>query len=267
MHRLHHLSIGCLLALAARPAPSMAQSDSRLWAPAVVADSFFRATRDARWRDAARFMDLDAMSAIRDQSVRAARRQRPVSVITAETLIQQNPKMPREVAEYEARQANERSADFDPLAYEYAKVPSVDSLARLRPADVAARWLEARDPRWGIRRGLLEYQKRGCISADSVEVMVRTMRPGPPRIIGTVIDDSLAYVLHERSFLDDPVQPTPERARSRRRRMPGAVMLPPSVAMLRRVTSEWRIIPSYDPGVGTAVPYMSCPALGTHDDR
>jgi hypothetical protein len=260
--------IGCLLLVAGRPAASGAQSDSRLWPPAIVADSFFRATRDARWPDAARFMDLDAISAMRDQAVRVARRQRPVSMVTAEAILQHNPKMPREVAEYEARQANERSTDFDPFAYEYAHVPSADSLARLAPVDAAARWLEARDIRWGIRRGLVEYQKRGCISADSVDVMVRMMRPGVARIIGTVIDDSLAYVLHEQAFFEDDAQPAPERARSRRRRRPSPVMMPPSVAMLRRVGSEWRIIPSYDPGAGTAVVSdMNCPAAGKRNDR
>jgi hypothetical protein len=45
-------------------------------------------------------------------------------------------------------------------------------------------------------------------------------------------------------------------------------MMPPPVAMLRRVGSEWRIIPSYDPGAGTAmVAGMNCPPAGKPNDR
>lgn len=246
------LALGILVALALRPSAGMAQAGPRLEGPAAVADSFFQATRDARWLDAARLMDLDAISAVRDQTVRAARGKRRVTVITPEMLLEHNPKMPREVAEYEARVSNERATDFDPVAYEYANVPSIDSLARLPGVDVAARWLEARDVRWGVRRGLAEYQKQGCISADSVESIVRRMRPGAARIVGTVVDDSLAYVLNERGFMDDSDAESAGRARPRRRSARAAMMFPPSVVILRRVGSEWRVVPSIDSFAGTA---------------
>jgi hypothetical protein len=262
-------ALGVLVALGARPAASGAQSRvAPLEGPAAVADSFFRATRDARWVDAARLMDLDAISAMRDGTVRSARRQRPVPPMTAETFLQHDPKMPREVAEYQARQANERSTDVDPLANEYAGVPSVDSLARLPAVDVAARWLEARDVRWNVRVGLRASQKRGCFSADSIDAMIRAMRPGPARIIGTVIDDSLAYVLYERDIVENVARPSTEQARPRRRRARPSFVMPPLVMMLRRFGPQWRVVPSYDPGAAMLFgAELECPASSPRNDR
>jgi hypothetical protein len=116
--------------------------------PADVARDFFAAERDGRWLDAAHLLDLKSFEPQREQSITNARRARPEFHLTVEQLLRHNPTMPRAVAEYQVKQSETMMRDFNPLLYEYADVPNADSLAHL-PVDVAAaRWLEAKDPRW-----------------------------------------------------------------------------------------------------------------------
>src|SRR3954463_10606216 len=87
---------------------SQAQSSSAAPAPTAVADSFFHATEQARWRDAARLMDLETFGALRDQEVRSARKgSRNVYSVTPDQLMKYDPKMPRALAEYQAAQSND----------------------------------------------------------------------------------------------------------------------------------------------------------------
>jgi hypothetical protein len=249
MHRPRVLSIGCLLALIAPPAVSGAQSDSRLWPPAVVADSFFAATHDARWSDAARFLDLEAVATMRDGYVRMNSNQKPPRKLTAEFFLQSDSTMPRAVAEYQARRFNETTRPTDLVAYEYARVPSVDSLAHLSPADAAARWLEARDERWVVRLGMLESRNLGCMPVDSIEAFVAAMRPPAEHVVGTVVDDSIAYVLHGPARGGDAMAPrtAPDSvrpSRAGRRRGAQSYLVPPAITTLRRVGAAWRIVPT-----------------------
>src|SRR5690348_11738600 len=82
-----------------------AQSGSSAGTPAAVVDSFFRATQQQRWRDAARLMDLEAFGDLRDQSVRFMRHPPSVHRITPEEMMKYDPRMPRAVAEYEAERS------------------------------------------------------------------------------------------------------------------------------------------------------------------
>lgn len=111
--------------------------------------------REARWDDAARFVDLGVVSTTRDRFVRKARGQKPPPKLTAEYFLQTDSTMPRAVAEYSARRFNERVPAVNLIAHEYARVFSLDTLAQLPLAEVAARWLEAKDERWMIRLTLL----------------------------------------------------------------------------------------------------------------
>src|SRR3982750_4705044 len=121
------LALACLLA----PVVSGAQNDSRQWPPALVADSFFRATSAERWADAAHFVDVEAIGRLRDEQVRQYRQRSTPRQVTAETFLEFDPKMLREVGEYEAKRANDRSQDFDFLEYQFARITSVDTLAAL----------------------------------------------------------------------------------------------------------------------------------------
>jgi len=122
--------------------------------PADIARQFFAAEREARWLDAARLLDLKSFEPQRARSVANARHAHdaPQFHLTVDQMLRHDPSMPRGVAEYQVKQAAESFRDFNPLIYEYADVPTADSLAAL-PVDVAAaRWLEAKDPRWLMKR-------------------------------------------------------------------------------------------------------------------
>jgi hypothetical protein len=259
-----------LVAMVSRPTIGIAQADPRLGPPTAVADSFFRATRDARWVDAARFLDLDAVASMRDGRVRNARTPQRDRKITAETILEFDPKMPREVAEYQARQHNERVSERDFLLDDYARVPSIDSLAALSPLDVAARWLEAKDERWAIRRAMLDYQKRvGCPpTADSIDAVIAAIRPPAARIIGTVVDDSIAFVLHERALDSAEVRSIRGPGRSKARNQGFRYLFPPSVTTLRLGGGAWRIVPGFETGGQSAqIDRMACTPAARRNDR
>jgi hypothetical protein len=165
------------------------------------------------------------------------------------------------VADSFFKATHECSHDFDIVGEEYARVPSVDSLARLSVQDAAARWLEAKDERWSTRRAFAEYQKRGCLSADSLEAMVQAMRPLATRIIGTVVDDSMAYVLHEDAHMFNSAAAGLAGERAATTAADDQIAMPPRILTLRRRGGAWRVVPGHQMG-GIAVMFSrgGCPS-------
>jgi hypothetical protein len=256
---------GLMLSLAPTVFTSRAQSGTATGTPAAVVDSFFHASEHERWRDAARLMDLEAFAELRDQTVRFMRQPRNVPRLTPQELIKHDPKMPRVVAEYEAARSNEAMSRYNGVSLEYANVSSVDSLAALPVEEAAARWLEARDPRYHMRRSLEEVRSR-CDLPDSVVSRVLLAAPSTTaRVLGTVLEDSIAYVL----YAEQPVErggadSVAAGARGRRSAHRATMVMPPPVLTLRRLGSRWRIAPGEPFGGWSG--YMSvtdCPATGS----
>lgn len=229
--------------------PSLQGCAAQSSTPAAVVDSFFKATEQERWRDAARLMDLATFGALRDEEVRnirhARERRHP---ITPEMLMKSDPRMPRAVARYQAARSNEAMDQSDWLVRDYAHVENVDSLAALSAEDAAARWLEAKDPRYTMRQSLAEARTR-CNVPDSVLARLVHLPVTTDRVLGTVLDDSLAYVLYtERPSADD----TLDSAAQRRGRAPAAHaswIIPPPVMTLRSIGGQWRVAPAMPFGV------------------
>jgi hypothetical protein len=178
--------LGIVLITAARP--TVAQSQP----PGDVAERFLTAVAADRWSEAARLLDLDAFREYVDVFLRRAgeaqRERRPVP--TADELRRQEPSMPREVAEWHVRQMREADERMgDPTPYEFAGVRTTAELRRLSPEQAAARWLEARDPGYVIRRQL---EAMGC-PAPNADELPRLQR----RLLGVIEEgDSVAYALH-----------------------------------------------------------------------
>jgi hypothetical protein len=236
------------LALASFSAASLAQADARVSPPALVADSFFRATASERWHDAVHFLDLDALVQLRDEQVRSYRRRRARVPMTVDDLLKYDPNMPREVAEYQVKQVNEGANDTDFLPYEFARVASIDSLAALPPVEVAARWLEARGMRWQMHRSLELQRKRGCEFPDSLEAAMFA-RPAMVRILGAVIEDSTAWVLHDEPEFGSGDDRSPGIARARSGRVrPILWAIPPRITTLHLVRGAWRVMPALTEG-------------------
>ena len=244
-HRLLPL-VGVVLALSPTVRASGAQRASTRSSPAAVVDSFFLATEHERWRDAARLMDLQAFGGLRDEAVRNMRRPPTIHHVTPEELMKFDPQMPRVVAEYQASRSNEQLGRNDWILYQYAGVSSADSLAALPLEDAAARWLQARDPRYQMRRSI-EAQRVRCDLPDSTITRLVRMPMTRARVLGTVMADSMAYVLYDEEPVVDEPDARPDSARRRvnhrRASAPAFSVMPPPVLILRRVGSRWRIAP------------------------
>lgn len=190
-----------------------------------VADLFFRAVADEKWDVAARFVDTVAIKRKVAQHVSNARVSMP-TFPTIEEIMERDPKMPREVAEYELRLSQERVKNFNPaqfIAYEFAGVNSIRELQELSALDATARFLQALDSRWMLRKALKES---GCAGLDVGPL------PAPIHKIlaATIGVDSVAYVLHE----DNELQIPPD----------ADILLEPMVMRLRLSPQGWRIVPS-----------------------
>jgi hypothetical protein len=172
--------------------------------------------------------------------------------------------MPRAAAEYQVKQSEILMRDYNPLSDEYADVPTADSLAHL-PADVAAaRWLEAKDPRWLVRKGDKNGLPAECEQssgpqlkalADSqvkaLNAMAMSMFTPPPQQIVAVASagsmnsgstDSVSYVLfrdryESRHDSTSAGEPGPE------------IQTSPSALTLIKTSGGWRVYPALDFGL------------------
>lgn len=262
----HVVVAGVMLALSASNAIAQPSSTA---SPADIARQFFAAERDGRWLDAARLLDLKSFEARRARSVDYARHARDPQPfhLTVDQLLRHDPSMPRAVAEYQVKQAEKASRDFNPLSYEYADVPTADSLAAL-PVDVAAaRWLEAKDPRWLFRTRdhgfpvACELSSSGQMKAladsevKALNAMALSRLTPPPRQIVAVaaagattsgFSDSVSYVLFRdqyesrRDSTGSPGVPGPE------------IQTSPSALTLVKTSGGWRIFPALDFGLSEA---------------
>jgi len=257
----HLIAIGVAVSLSVSTAGGQSGSNA---SPADVAREFFAAERAARWLDAARMLDLKSFERQRAQSVANARQASNAHPfhLTVDEILRHDPSMPRAAAEYQVKQAEQSFRDFNPLTYEYADVPTADSLAAL-PVDVAAaRWLEAKDPRWLMK---LEMKRQphtvtgdcgkaydSLIKATKVPdtTAAVSMFAVPRReVIGIAAvpstpgyADSLSYVLFRERYEtrgDSTARGLMDRPE---------MQMSPSVLTLIRTSVGWRVLPALDFG-------------------
>lgn len=216
--------------------------------PTEVAREFFTAQMDGRWIDAARLLDLWAFEPYRQDAIRNSRLSRGVVGPTPEQVMAETPDMPRAVAEYVARKYSQ-AADSDALSLVFARTSSADVLAGMPADQAAARWLEARDPRWTLERSIA-HLPAGCLR-PKVETIPK---PRPVEVVGNAITapavsnetDSVSYVL----FRDVATSPS-SRIGDR---------TPPGVLTLLRANGQWRILPL--PDVGFTAGVRNNPSFG-----
>ncbi|MGZ3331612.1 MAG: hypothetical protein ACXU9O_05640 [Gemmatimonadaceae bacterium] len=251
----HLVVVGVALMLSASNAVAQASPGA---SPADVARDFFAAERDGRWLDAAHLLDLKSFEPQRAQSVANARRARDTHPfhLTVDQILRHDPSMPRAVAEYQVKQAEQSFRDFNPLTYEYADVPTADSLAAL-PVDVAAaRWLEAKDPRWLMKRQARSSGECAQVydsllkrpsALDSVAASM-FMLPRPEVVAvasgGSTAGsaDSLSYVIFRERY-ETTLDST---ARPRMAVLP--MQMSPSVLTMIRTPAGWKVQPVQDLG-------------------
>jgi hypothetical protein len=225
------------------PAALAGQIPPSVERPEAVVEAYYRAITDGRWLDAVRLADLKAFDESRKSTIESLRRPQPEPHFTVSQLLEAQPDMPRVVAEYQVKQVNAASHRFNLLDYEYARIPNVDSLAAMPVEEAAARWLEAKDPRWQLTRALHDGRLNGCPIPPEEESSLRgALVPLPPRIIGAIIEDSLAYVVLEpRQFDPSSVGRAKADSSARRSEHPSWIGMPPRIATLHRGAGRWLI--------------------------
>ena len=131
-----------------------AQPQAQTPAPDAVVREYFDAIEKGRFLEASRHLDTGYFADSKRDMMRTYRNPRRRPAMTVEAFMQHDPEMPRAVAEYQMKQF-ERSAlgpEFAELEYMFADVPDTTALKLLSARELAARWLEARDWRYQVRR-------------------------------------------------------------------------------------------------------------------
>ena len=213
-----------LLGLTIVPSTGVAQT-AEVAAARGVSAAFFKAIEAADWKAAASFLDLSLVERERQSAAEGARRQQTMPPMTVERLMRMDPEMPRAAAEYQVKRMNRSRQSRNFLQMDFG-IGDPDSLLSLPIEVVAARWLAAHDERAIYREALRLSGSCPVTPADTV--------PAPQyRIIGTVVDDSVAFTLFRQaggSMLSDP----------------GPGLFPPKVLQLRQSHGTWWVVPSPD---------------------
>lgn len=215
--------------------------------PEEVVRAFFQAEDDGRWLDAARMMDLQAFEPFRRNMLRGLQMAHSFARMTPEDLMKQEPDMPRAVAEYQIKEMNEHMRDFNYLEHEFARVESADTLRGLSIDEAAARWLEAKGPKWSAElahREDLRHPPHACPPEYPDSVVAKYPKEwAEPKahVLGAATgSDTLSYVvIGVQSFLRRAITPPADDLEP----IPGPS---PHVLTLRKVGGAWKILPAFD---------------------
>jgi hypothetical protein len=200
--------------------------------PAEVVRSFFDAVAHERWVEAAGFLEVDVLDHGRRQQLEFWRHPPPEHRVTLEELMKQDPEMPRAVAEYQlARMERLRDRFDDQFSYEYANVHDTTTLAQMSPLETGARWLEARDERYQLRRAREQDSRCQQVPLDAFTDSTNLL---PRRVVlGALESGDTAFVLYRNRVVAGP-----------QGNIYVDVGFGPSVATLRRRNAIWRLLPN-----------------------
>ena len=211
--------------------------------------AFFRAFAQGRWEEAVALLDVTALDQYRRELVTNAKLQPPRHQLTVDDLLQQDPDMPRAVAEYQLARINkDRASAGNYLSFEFAGVQDAAQLDTMPVAQVAARWLTAQHPATRLKDELL---RKGCRILPGLDAAIE----GPSvAVLGTVErPDGTAFVL----FADTSLS----------RQQSGFHAPAPQIAYLKRFPAGWRVLPRYDliQPANTFVHFVACPERSPRD--
>ena len=226
MHAIRKLETMALLVVAivattiARVAECQAQAADAAAAQAV-ATAYLKALQVGDLKAAVGFLDLEPFDRYRRGQAESAKHQQMAPPITPERLMSHDPEMPRSVAEFNARRMNDQRRSTNVLEYQFG-LTDPDSVLALPVETLAARWLEVHDRR---------YQTRRALRASPCAIDTTFALPEPQyRVLGTVVSDSIAYVL----FTNDELPNFP---------VDGVSSWGPNMLFLRRAHDSWWVLP------------------------
>lgn len=152
------------------------------------------------WLGVARLCDADSLDRFKDDLLRHYTAPESHNTWSVEDQLRHSPQMPREVAEYHVKQAEEHRDPERRLREDLPGVASVSELADMAPDEVFAAWLFCRSPRAQIELAVA----RGEISRKRADTALPHLGK-LPRIVflGVVHDgDRIAHIVH-RYGIDD----------------------------------------------------------------
>jgi hypothetical protein len=223
-----------------------AQQTNRALSPSEIVDRFLKAQQSEQWSEAASYLDLDALERIRQREVENYGEAR-FPEWTVERFMKEDPSMPRAVAEYEVQRMRRTEKDFDTRRmwrFEFADVDSLSVLKKLTGDELVLSWVKAHDAVYQSRQN-----KETCDDAARANRSAAIPGVYPKRayrILGEVVNDSLAYVLKEDEYggkIPNPLASV-------------GVMIPPETFMLRNVRGTWKLLPFI--GRGANVVSIEC---------
>lgn len=154
--------------------------------------AFHRATVEERWLDAGQFLDPTRVDMARWDIIKAAGRRERAR--TVEEFLRDDPKMPREVAEYFVRSAEESMRRMDNIIpYQFAYVEDTATLRGLSQLEAAARYVQARDPRYLLRMSYLRTP--GCEGKALDEAEAKELAPRF-ELLSTAIRGDTAWITY-----------------------------------------------------------------------
>lgn len=237
-HASHFIMlVTCAMIIASAVAPAQAQGSDAAAAQAVGA-AFLKAKEAGDWKSAAGFLDLEPLERERQMAAELARQERAAPPMTVERLMQMDPEMPRAAAEYQVKRMNVMRRFPNLLEMQFG-VGSADSLLALPIEVVAQHWLEAHDERWSYR---LSMRMSNCANA----IADTAGMPHPTyHVIGTVVDDTLAYMLFDSRGINS-------------RRADAMHWDPPEIVRLIRTRGTWWVLPGAESSGGLVAMGASC---------
>ena len=173
----------------------------------AVARDFFEAFEAGRYLEASRHLDTAFIAQTKRRLLESYRIPRVTTPVSADDIMKHDPTMPRVVAEYYANQAARSEQEFNELEFMFADVPDTTALKLLSVRDLAARWVEARDVRYTMRKLFLSQRCRKNGDDSTAQVIADsaiTSIPIPRKeVLGVVARRDTAYVLYREIAASD----------------------------------------------------------------
>jgi hypothetical protein len=146
------------------------------------------------WSGAAGLCDPTSLSVFRRNTLAGLAPENKVKPMTVDEYMKMSKGMPREVAEYNVKELNERSSSYSALHEQFPGVASLGALRALEPVEFYAEFLYGRSPQRAIR----DEAQRGELSKRAANALLNTpLDDFSYEAVGYVRDgDRIAHVVY-----------------------------------------------------------------------
>ena len=178
--------------------------------PAAVLDAAFDALNLDDWAGFVELCDPVSLRAFKSETLDDYAEDRDEYHVEAEDLLDHEPEMPREAAEYKAARMNEVTSRAHRLKRDFLTVKSVDELREMDASRMFVLWLQARSP---YRRAELEAESEEPWESNAaweppVDDGKKPTRGFRYSVIGCVSDgEDVAHVLYRSDHSIDRIFP------------------------------------------------------------